>query len=44
MTTEKRIRILIADDHPVVRRGLRALIQLTADMELVDEAGDGLGR
>jgi NarL family two-component system response regulator LiaR len=36
------IRVLIADDHAVVRTGLRALIGLQADMEVVGEAADGL--
>jgi len=35
------IRILIADDHAVVREGVRALISGKPDMELVGEAGDG---
>jgi NarL family two-component system response regulator LiaR len=38
--TEK-LRILIADDHPVVRKGLAALIETQADLELVGEAEDG---
>ena len=37
----KAIRVLIADDHPVVRRGLRALIETEPNMEVVDEASDG---
>jgi DNA-binding NarL/FixJ family response regulator len=37
------IRILIADDHPLVRVGLRALIGTEPDMELVGEACDGDG-
>jgi NarL family two-component system response regulator LiaR len=41
MLTEKRIRIIIADDHAVVREGLRALIEAKPDMELVGEAEDG---
>jgi NarL family two-component system response regulator LiaR len=41
MTEKKAIRILIADDHPVVRRGLISLINIQADMELVGEAVDG---
>jgi NarL family two-component system response regulator LiaR len=36
------IRILIADDHAVVRHGLRALIATEPDMELVGEATDGV--
>lgn len=35
------IRILIADDHAIVREGLRALISGKPDMELVGEAADG---
>jgi NarL family two-component system response regulator LiaR len=38
----ERIRILIADDHAVVRHGLRALIATEPDMELVGEASDGV--
>jgi NarL family two-component system response regulator LiaR len=37
-----RIRILIADDHAVVRHGLRALITTEPDLELVGEASDGV--
>ena len=36
------IRILIADDHAVVRRGLRALIDTESGMEVVGEAEDGV--
>ena len=35
------IRILIADDHAVVREGLRALIESRPDLELAGEAADG---
>ncbi len=34
------IRILIVDDHQVVREGLRHMLELEADMEVVGEAGD----
>lgn len=37
----ERIRILVADDHAIVREGLRALIGTEPDMELVGEAADG---
>ena len=36
------IRILIADDHAVVREGLRALIATEPGMEIVGEAKDGI--
>ena len=35
-----RIRILIADDHGVVRDGLRALVEGQPDMEVVAEVSD----
>lgn len=35
------IRILLADDHTVVRDGLRALLERQSDMAVVAEAGDG---
>jgi DNA-binding NarL/FixJ family response regulator len=35
------LRILLADDHPVVRSGLRALIGTIEDLEVVGEAADG---
>ena len=37
----KPIRILLADDHTVVRDGLRALLDHEADMQVVGEAADG---
>jgi DNA-binding NarL/FixJ family response regulator len=36
------IRVLIADDHPVVRSGLRALLTEATDIEPVGEAQDGV--
>jgi NarL family two-component system response regulator LiaR len=35
------IRILVVDDHPLVRGGLEAVISLEPDMEIVGEAADG---
>ncbi|MEX0785655.1 MAG: response regulator transcription factor [Dehalococcoidia bacterium] len=39
--TLERISILIADDHPIVREGLRTFLELQDDMEIVGEAADG---
>jgi two-component system response regulator NreC len=36
------ISILLADDHRVVRQGLRTLLQMEADFQVVGEASDGL--
>ena len=36
-----RVRILLADDHTIVRQGLRKLLEERADWEVVAEAGDG---
>lgn len=36
------ITIVLADDHPVVRLGLRALLEAEPDFDLVGEAADGL--
>ena len=35
------IRVLVADDHPVFRRGMRAILGADAEAELVGEATDG---
>lgn len=37
----KQIRIIIADDHPVVREGLGALVSSQPDMNIVSEAANG---
>jgi DNA-binding NarL/FixJ family response regulator len=36
-----KIRVLLADDHAVVRAGLKALVDAQPDLEVVAEAGDG---
>jgi DNA-binding NarL/FixJ family response regulator len=41
ITTMPRIRILLADDHAVVRDGLRALLEKQPDMAVSGEASDG---
>ena len=37
----KKIKVLIVDDHTLVRDGIRALLALAADIEVVGEASDG---
>jgi two-component system response regulator NreC len=37
----KKLRILLADDHGVVRKGLRFLLESEPDLEVVGEAADG---
>jgi len=37
-----RIRVLLADDHPVVRRGIVSCLERHANLEVVGEAADGL--
>jgi len=41
MTTPLKIRVLLADDHEVVRSGLRMVLEAQSDIEVVAEAGDG---
>ena len=42
MTSGKHLRIVIADDHPVVREGIRMCLQDWEDLEIVAEASDGV--
>ena len=41
MSQENKIRVLIADDHPVVRTGLALMLKYEPDMEAVGEASNG---
>ena len=36
-----KLRVFLVDDHPIVRKGLKALITEQPDMEVIGEAGDG---
>ena len=39
--TDAALRILIADDHPLVRRGLRAVLDAVPDFAIAGEAATG---
>jgi DNA-binding NarL/FixJ family response regulator len=41
MTEEKKIRILIADDHVMLQEGLRTLLEMEPDMAIIAEAANG---
>jgi DNA-binding NarL/FixJ family response regulator len=41
MSTDDIIRVVVVDDHPIVRDGLRALLESVGGFEVVAEAGDG---
>ena len=38
---EKKITVLLVDDHSLVRRGFRRMLEDESDMEVVGEAGNG---
>ncbi|HEU5231037.1 MAG TPA: response regulator transcription factor [Ktedonobacteraceae bacterium] len=40
-TSQKKIRILLADDHTILRAGLKMMLNAQPDMEIVGEAQDG---
>ena len=41
MAEPPAIRVFLADDHPVVRQGLRTFLESRPGIEVVGEAGDG---
>ncbi|MBI3450370.1 MAG: response regulator transcription factor [Acidobacteria bacterium] len=41
MIAGPKIRVLVADDHPVFRDGIRAIVNAESDLEVVAEASDG---
>ena len=41
MTHGKKTRVLVADDHTIVRQGLRAILESEPDIEVIGEAADG---
>jgi DNA-binding NarL/FixJ family response regulator len=41
LTSSGEVRVLIADDHPAIREGLRLIVESEGDLHVVAEAGDG---
>ena len=41
MATEGRIRVMVVDDHPIVRSGLRDTLEASGRFEVVGQAEDG---
>ncbi len=41
MTTSERIRVMVADDHPIMRNGLKDALDAEQDFEVVGQASDG---
>lgn len=41
MTEDKPIRVLVVDDHAIIRKGVKAVLDLVPDIELVGEAENG---
>ena len=42
MEIKKSIRVILADDHPLVRRGIRKLLEKSSNIHVVGEAGTGM--
>ncbi|MGB0513322.1 MAG: response regulator transcription factor [Wenzhouxiangellaceae bacterium] len=42
MNEARRIRVMLVDDQNLVRQGVRSLLELTEDIEVVAEATDGV--
>ena len=41
MSSADRIRVMVVDDHPIVRNGLREVLEASGRLEVVGQAGDG---
>ena len=42
MEIKRTIRVILADDHPVVRRGIRRILEKAPNIQVVGEAGTGM--
>ena len=43
MSTDERIRVMVVDDHEIVRVGLKQVLELSGEFEVVGQAADGEG-
>ena len=41
MTSDERIRVMVVDDHSIVREGLKHVLEQSGEFEVVGQAGDG---
>ena len=41
MTSDERIRVMVVDDHSIVREGLKYVLEQSGEFEVVGQAGDG---
>ena len=41
MVSTPQVRVLLSDDHPIVRRGVRTILESTSEYQICGEAGDG---
>lgn len=41
MENKKTIRVILADDHPIIRRGIRRILEKFSDILVIGEAGTG---
>ena len=42
LTTKRTIKILLADDHQLFREGLKRILNMESDIEVIGECGDGI--
>jgi DNA-binding NarL/FixJ family response regulator len=42
METKKTIRVILADDHPIIRRGIRRILEKSPNISVIGEAGTGM--
>lgn len=42
MSSTNRTRVVLGDDHPIVRDGLRQLLELSGEFDVVGQAADGM--